>query len=279
MGFTPDQIKGRLKYLASQTGADPRTLMRLYMMERFMERLSRGKYRDFFIIKGGILVTAMLGVSLRSTMDIDASVRNFPLSMEDAQRMVEEIIALDIGDNVVFEIKQAVGIMDEMEYPGIRFTMNAYLGKLVTPLKIDISTGDVITPRAIAFRYPLLLENREISLFSYNLETLLSEKLQTVLSRGILNTRMRDYYDIHSLWNLYQNSIDAAILQEAYRATCEVRGTAAMAGQEILAAIRTDQQLAKLWQIYVEKYPYAAGIPFSSVVSSVQTLYSMLTNH
>ena len=189
MGFTPEQIKGRIKSVAKQNNADARTLMRIYMMERFLERLAQSEYRDNFIIKGGILVTAMIGVAHRSTMDIDTSMKNLNLSAEDALRVVNQVKDIDLDDGVSFEVKDVSNIMDEMEYPGIRVTMNANVGRLITPLKIDISTGDVITPRAIEFNYDLLLEDRSISLWSYNLETILAEKLQTVLARGMYIAR------------------------------------------------------------------------------------------
>ena len=193
MGFTPEQIKGRIKSVAKQNNADARTLMRIYMMERFLERLAQSEYRDNFIIKGGILVTAMIGVAHRSTMDIDTSMKNLNLSAEDALRVVNQVKDIDLDDGVSFEVKDVSNIMDEMEYPGIRVTMNANVGRLITPLKIDISTGDVITPRAIEFNYDLLLEDRSISLWSYNLETILAEKLQTVLARGIWKIRCGAY--------------------------------------------------------------------------------------
>lgn len=164
MGFTPEQIKGRIKSVAKQNNADARTLMRIYMMERFLERLAQSEYRDNFIIKGGILVTAMIGVAHRSTMDIDTSMKNLNLSAEDALRVVNRVKDIDLDDGVSFDVKDVSNIMDEMEYPGIRVTMNANVGRLITPLKIDISTGDVITPRAIEFNYDLLLEDRSISL-------------------------------------------------------------------------------------------------------------------
>ena len=186
------------------------------MMERFLERVASSQYKDNFIIKGGMLVTAMVGVALRSTMDIDTSIKNQNLSAEDARRIVDEIKDIDLGDGVTFEVKEVSNIMDEMEYPGIRFTMNAVMGKLVTPMKIDISTGDVITPRAIEYKYKLLLDNRSINLWSYNLETILAEKLQTVLARGLLNTRMRDFYDIKTLLSIYEQDIDADVLKKAF---------------------------------------------------------------
>lgn len=274
MGFTPEQIKGRIKSVAKQNNADARTLMRIYMMERFLERLAQSEYRDNFIIKGGILVTAMIGVAHRSTMDIDTSMKNLNLSAEDALRVVNQVKDIDLDDGVSFEVKDVSNIMDEMEYPGIRVTMNANVGRLITPLKIDISTGDVITPRAIEFNYDLLLEDRSISLWSYNLETILAEKLQTVLARGILNTRMRDFYDIRMLLDTYEDKVNKAVLKDAFAATCKKRGTDHLQEQaeEIIKIIEADEQLQALWRAYQKKYSYAAEIDYASVISGVRKL-------
>lgn len=274
MGFTPEQIKGRIKSVAKQNNADARTLMRIYMMERFLERLAQSEYRDNFIIKGGILVTAMIGVAHRSTMDIDTSMKNLNLSAEDALRVVNRVKDIDLDDGVSFDVKDVSNIMDEMEYPGIRVTMNANVGRLITPLKIDISTGDVITPRAIEFNYDLLLEDRSISLWSYNLETILAEKLQTVLARGILNTRMRDFYDIRMLLDTYEDKVNKAVLKDAFVATCKKRGTDHLQEQaeEIIKIIEADEQLQVLWRAYQKKYSYAAEIDYASVISGVRKL-------
>ena len=274
MGFTPEQIKGRIKSVAKQNNTDARTLMRIYMMERFLERLAQSEYRDNFIIKGGILVTAMIGVAHRSTMDIDTSMKNLNLSAEDALRVVNQVKDIDLGDGVSFDVKDVSNIMDEMEYPGIRVTMNANVGRLITPLKIDISTGDVITPRAIEFNYDLLLEDRSISLWSYNLETILAEKLQTVLARGILNTRMRDFYDIRMLLDTYEDKVNKAVLKDAFAATCKKRGTDHLQEQaeEIIKIIEADEQLQVLWRAYQKKYSYAAEIDYASVIRDVRKL-------
>ena len=274
MGFTPEQIKGRIKSVAKQNNADARTLMRIYMMERFLERLAQSEYRDNFIIKGGILVTAMIGVAHRSTMDIDTSMKNLNLSAEDALRVVNQVKDIDLDDGVSFEVKDVSNIMDEMEYPGIRVTMNANVGRLITPLKIDISTGDVITPRAIEFNYDLLLEDRSIKLWSYNLETILAEKLQTVLARGILNTRMRDFYDIRMLVDTYEDKVNKAVLKDAFAATCKKRGTDNLQEQaeEIVKIIEADEQIQVLWRAYPKKYSYAADIDYASVIRGVRKL-------
>ena len=278
MGFTPEQIKGRIKSVAKQNNADARTLMRIYMMERFLERLTQSEYRDNFIIKGGILVTAMIGVAHRSTMDIDTSMKNLNLSAEDALRVVNQVKDIDLDDGVSFEVKDVSNIMDEMEYPGIRVTMNANVGRLITPLKIDISTGDVITPRAIEFNYDLLLEDRSISLWSYNLETILAEKLQTVLARGILNTRMRDFYDIRMLLDTYEDKVNKVVLKDAFAATCNKRGTDHLQEQaeEIIKIIEADEQLQVLWRAYQKKYSYAAEIDYASVINGVRKLMNWI---
>ena len=164
-----------------------------------MERVTLSKHKDNFILKGGMLVAAMVGLDNRATMDIDTSIRNLPLDMEHAKKIVEEIAAVKIDDNIRFEIKDISNIMDEAEYGGVRLSLTAFLDTMKIPLKIDISTGDAITPAEITYRYKLMFEQRYISLWAYPLETVLAEKIETVLSRGVLNTRLRDFYDLYIL--------------------------------------------------------------------------------
>ena len=246
------------------------------MMEHFLERLAKSNYSNNFILKGGILVTSMVGISFRSTMDIDTTIRNFELSKEEAIKIVSEICSIDINDNVSFEIKDASHIMDDMDYPGIRLLLEASIGKMNVPIKVDISTGDVITPKAIEYEYEVLLENRTIRLLTYNLETILSEKLQTILTRGILNTRMRDFYDIHILLLRFNNKLNKKIFKEAFIATCKKRETTALLkeGDKIIEIITTDAGLSKLWSSYQNKYSYAQDISYESIMESIIWLYS-----
>lgn len=278
MALTANQIKGRIKNIAKTTRADARILIRIYMMERLLERISVSKYSDNFVIKGGILITSMVGVNIRSTMDIDTSLKNVNLSEEQVNAIFEEICNIDLQDEVDFYIKGSSDIMDEMEYPGIRISMEAKLEGMIVPLKIDISTGDVITPREIKYDYKLMLEDRNINLWTYNLETILGEKMQTILNRGILNTRMRDYYDIHILSMIYQNEIKASVLREAFKATCKKRNTEKLLsmGKEILNEVQKDPQLIKLWSRYKKKYSYASGITYSEVLDSVSKVYEIM---
>lgn len=274
MPLTPEQVKGRIKSLSKKNNADARTLMRVYMMERFLERIANSKYKDNFIIKGGMLVTSMVGISLRSTMDIDASIENQNLSANDAWKIISEIKNIDLGDSVTFEIVDVSEIMDQMEYPGIRVSLKAIMGKMINPIKIDISTGDAITPQSIEYNYRLLLEDKAISLRSYNLETVLAEKLQTILVRGISNTRMRDYYDIDILLSLYGENVDERTLKEAFNATCKKRGTENLAVNcsNIMKNISSDEKLFKLWESYKNKYAYAANIRYQDVIKSAELL-------
>lgn len=278
MQFTSEQVKGRIKNIARKNNADPRTLMRIYMMERFLERVALSKYKDNFIIKGGMLVTAMVGVAHRSTMDIDTNIKNHELSADEAVRIIEEIKNIDLDDGVSFEIKEVSNIMDEMEYPGIRIAMNVLMGKLITPMKIDISTGDVITPRAIEYQYKLLLDERSIRLWSYNLETILAEKLQTVLARGLLNTRMRDFYDIYTLLKIYGHTIDSSVLHNAFNATCKKRGTEELWNEapKLIETIKNDGHLQSLWLTYTKKYIYAADISYENIMKATSELWNRL---
>ena len=278
MYLTPAQIKGRIKNVAKQNGSDPITLLRIYMMERFLERITYSKYKDDFIVKGGILVTSMIGISMRSTMDIDTTIRNFDLTKEETTRIVNEIKDISLDDHIEFILNDVSDIMDNMEYPGIRIHMDAKLENLIVPIKIDISTGDVITPREIRYEYPLLLEDKSIQLWSYNLETILAEKIQTILSRGLLNTRMRDFYDVTTLFDRYNDSINYNDLSLAFDKTCRKRETFSLLEhyEEILCLISEDSTLQNLWKNYCRKYKYASHIEFSTNLEIIKQLMSQM---
>lgn len=278
MYLTPAQIKGRIKNVAKQNGSDPITLLRIYMMERFLERITYSKYKDDFIVKGGILVTSMIGISMRSTMDIDTTIRNFDLTKEETTRIVNEIKDISLDDHIEFILNDVSDIMDNMEYPGIRIHMDAKLENLIVPIKIDISTGDVITPREVRYEYPLLLEDKSIQLWSYNLETILAEKIQTILSRGLLNTRMRDFYDVTTLFDRYNDSINYNDLSLAFDKTCRKREALSVLEhyEEILCSISEDSTLQNLWKNYCRKYKYASHIEFSTNLEIIKQLMSQM---
>lgn len=222
---TARQLKDLIRNLSKDKSADAQILMRNYMMERFLERISLSEYRDKFILKGGMLVAAMVGLDARSTMDIDATVKGATVGIEEVENMIASIISVPVDDGVEFRVKRISEIMDEAEYPGIRVSMETEFDGVITPLKIDISTGDAITPREVRYSFKLMLEDRSIEIWAYNLETVLAEKLETVVSRATTNTRMRDFYDLHILGQLHGQSIVPADLRAALIATAKKRGT------------------------------------------------------
>jgi predicted nucleotidyltransferase component of viral defense system len=272
---TSRQLKDLIRNLSKEKSADAQTLMRNYMMERFLERCSLSMYKDKFILKGGMLIAAMVGLEARSTMDIDATVKGATVNPDEVRNMVETIISVPIDDGVDFRIKQIAEIMDEAEYPGIRVSLEAEFDGVLTPLKIDISTGDVITPGEIRFSFKLMMENRAIEIMTYNMETVLAEKLETVIARATANTRMRDFYDIHVLNKLYGGDVAADNLRAALMATAQKRGTAKYLPDalDVFDEVEANANKEKLWLAYQKKFSYAAGIGWHAVMDSVRKLY------
>lgn len=221
---TSKQLKDLIRNLSRKKSADAQILMRNYMMERFLERISLSEYRDKFILKGGMLVAAMVGIDARATMDLDATIKGMNVSLADVEAMITDIILVPLEDGVVFRVKRISEIMEEAEYPGVRASMESLFDGVITPLKIDISTGDVITPREVRYSFKLMLEERSIEMWAYNLETVLAEKLETIISRNVLNTRMRNFYDIYILQQIYKESLSAVVLHDALVATSCKRG-------------------------------------------------------
>ena len=270
---TSRQLKDKVRNMARGDSAKAQLLIRNYGMERFLERVSLSEHRDNFILKGGMLVSAMVGLENRATMDIDTSIRNMPLDTIAAKAMVEEIIAVPVDDNIRFEINDFGTIMDDAEYSGIRISLNAFLDATRIPLKIDISTGDAITPAAVSYQYKLMFEERYITLWAYNLETVLAEKIETVLSRSVLNTRLRDFYDLYVLQDTGLE-IDKATLAAALTATARKRGSeqVLVLYERTLDEIRISPLMREQWKSYQGKNNYAAGIVWDDVISDIRAL-------
>lgn len=273
---TSNQLKAKVRNLSGGDTQRAQTLIRTFIMERFLERVSLSRYRDRFILKGGMLVAAVTGIDMRATMDIDTTIKALPLNAQDAQWIVEEIAAVQIEDGVSFRIAKVSDIMEEHEYPGIRIMMEATLDRMRQAVKIDISTGDVITPGAVEFSYKLMFEDRSISLLAYNIETLLAEKMETVLSRGIANTRMRDFYDIYILTE--QNvDMDLCVLSEALTAVCNKRGSEVYISKtsQILDDIETSELLKTEWERYRKNNFYVGSLEFDEIMRSVKKLFTL----
>ena len=276
---TARQLKDLIRNLSKKKSADAQTLMRNYMMERFLERISLSEYKDKFILKGGMLVAAMVGLDARATMDLDATIKAANVSLSDVEMIISNIIAIPIDDGVSFRIKRISEIMEEADYPGVRVSMETKFDGVITPLKIDISTGDVITPKEIRYRFNLMLEDRTIEVWAYNLETVLAEKLETVISRNVTNTRMRDFYDIYILQKLHGEQLNKEILWHALVATARKRGTLEQIEsgdiREIFDEIETSSVMENLWKAYQKNYSYAVDISWHIVMESVRYLYQI----
>jgi predicted nucleotidyltransferase component of viral defense system len=275
---TSKQLKDLIRNLSKQKSADAQILMRNYMMERFLERISLSEYRDKFILKGGMLVAAMVGIDARATMDMDATIKGVDVGVENVEHIITEIISIPLDDGVKFHIKQTSNIMEEADYPGVRVGMETEFDGVRTPLKIDISTGDVITPKEIQYSFKLMLEERSIDIWAYNLETVMAEKLETLISRNIANTRMRDFYDIYILFQLYGNTLNTSVLGEALQATAQKRGTGyhLYDAQTIFDEVQNDLYMKKQWKSYQKKFSYAADISWEMVMESARELYKLI---
>lgn len=274
---TSTQLKDLIRNLSKEKAMNAQILMRNYMMERFLERMSLSEYQDKFILKGGMLVAAMVGLDARSTMDIDATVKGATVSVGEVEKMIESIISVSMVDGVEFRVKRVSEIMDEAEYPGIRVSMETKFDGVKTPLKIDISTGDAITPREVRYSFKLMLENRSIEIWAYNLETVLAEKLETVVTRATTNTRMRDFYDLHILSQIYAQSILPSDLRAAIIATAKKRGTEKYLSDAFAAfdEVEADSNMEKLWLAYQKNFSYAVDLPWHTVMDSIRRLYRL----
>lgn len=273
---SPMQLKAKIGNI-SDNSKKSQALQRTFFMERFLERLSKSKYRDSFVLKGGLLVSALIGQNLRSTTDIDTTIRNLPLNSIQTEKIIKDIISVKLEDNVTFKIKSQEEIMEDFEYPGLRFKIEASLEKTRDMIKIDISTNDVITPRPIVTDYKLTLENRSISIYTYNLETVLAEKLQTVLARSVDNTRLKDFYDIHMIIGQKSDQIDIANLREAFERTTNKRNTPINIQEfsETVERLKCSLKMNNLWENYKNQSFYVGDISWSEVMESASQLCSL----
>ncbi len=266
------QLKDKIRNLAKEKGADPQVLLRIYMMERLLERVALSEYHEKLILKGGLLVSSLVGTTMRSTMDTDMTVRGATVSQDEVRNMIEAIISFPLSDGVSFLLNDISDIMDEAEYPGIRVSMTALLEGVRVPLKLDFSTGDVITPRAIEYPYKLMFEDRTVNLLSYNLETVLAEKLETIIARTTANTRMRDFYDVYILFVLYRRELKSDTLADALEATSRKRGSLSLMAnaEKVLTDLHDSKEMSALWENYRSKFRYAADISWGKVLLSVR---------
>lgn len=274
----PMQLKAFIKNKAAEKHISAQLVMQNYMLERLLERISLSPYKHNFILKGGFLISAIVGLDTRATMDLDTTIKGFTLTHEAILSIFKVICDIQISDDVQFEIIGVSDIRETDDYPGIRVMLKANYPPISVPLTVDVTTGDMITPYEVEYTFSLLFDNRTISIFAYNLETVLAEKLETVLSRSIANTRPRDYYDIHILYVLRSSECDASTLRQALERTTQKRGSKMILQDypEILKEIRESDTLRRLWDKYRRDYDYAKEISFDDTCNTVQTLMTSL---
>ena len=276
MIHTSKQLKDKVRNISRGDNNIAKALIRNFIMERFLERVSVSDYRNNFILKGGMLVAAIVGVDMRATIDIDATVKSLPVNENDAQRIVSEICDIQLEDGVSFRITSVSDIMTDFEYPGIRMMLEATLERMRQVIKIDISTDDVITPSAVEYEYKLMFEDRTISLLTYNVETLLAEKIQTIFARGIANTRLRDFYDVYEIMKKCADEVDKTLLLKAFHATCKKRETEFSKAEilETLAMIEKDAGMAGMWEQFRKKNYFVCDLEWNDVLSGVLNVIS-----
>ncbi len=272
---TARQLKDKIRNLSGGNSDKALYLLRNYMMERFLERVSLSDYKDRFILKGGLLVSSLVGVDLRATMDIDTTVKALPLTIEDVRKIIEEIIHIDAGDNIVFSIAKETTIMEDFDYPGVRIMLDCFLESTRQTIKLDVSTNDIITPSAIEYEYKPMFDDKPFNLLSYNTETLLAEKLETILSRGTENTRMRDFYDIHIITGSVD--YDVPILKAALKATASKRDSesAVENSETIMCDIYNSKTMKSLWESYVSASYFIDDLSWDTVCISVKKLVDL----
>jgi predicted nucleotidyltransferase component of viral defense system len=272
------QLKAFIKNKAAENHVSAQLVMQNYMMERLLERISLSPYKSNFILKGGFLIAAIVGLDTRTTMDLDTTIKGFTLTHESIGGIFEEVCAVKIEDDVTFSVNRITDIREGDIYPGLRVALTASYPPLAVPLTVDVTTGDKITPREVEYSFKLLFDDRSISVMAYNLETILAEKLETVLSRNIANTRPRDFYDIHILYALRGSECDMAMLKQALAATAQKRGSMTVLSQyaEIVANIRSNPQMLGFWEKYRKDFDYAKDVSFNDACDTIMLIMAKL---
>lgn len=267
-------LRGKINAMAKKSGLKPQKLLRMYLFEHLLMRLEKSDYAETFVLKGGLLISSMTGIAQRTTMDMDATVAGMDMGEGTVSAAISSICSVAVGDGMEYSFERVEPIRADDEYANWRAHLRVGYGKIDAPIKVDITTGDEIVPGLIEYRYPLMFEEGSVRVLSYPLETVLAEKLETVVSRGIVNTRGRDFYDIHALMRLKSKDIDWRSLHEATAATASRRGSVdGMADYAaVLEEVRESSIMQGIWASYVAGSPYAAGLDFKDVVDSALEL-------
>ena len=266
-------LKARIRNLAKEKNVAAQVVLQNFMFECLLERISLSSYKNKFVLKGGMLVAAIVGIDTRATMDLDVTLRQLPLSEDALVKAFQEICNLNLGDQVTFNMKKIAPIRQDDVYGGYRISLDAVYDVMTIPLTVDISTGDIITPDAIKYTFSGIFdEHKKFEVWAYNIETVLAEKVETILRRGVFNTRPRDYYDVFVL--LKTQSYDKDLFKEALRLTAEHRHSTEQIANisGILFTLKQSDVLKKMWEKYSKQYPYAKNITYDDIMSALKAI-------
>ena len=267
---TPEQLKGAIRNIAKEKSLHAQEVLQIFMFERILDRLSQSPYQKNFVLKGGLLISSMIGIAERTTMDMDTTVRGIDMDEANIERIMKEIFAIDVGDGIIFRIEKIEPIREDDDYNNFRVHFIAEYGKIKNKMKIDITTGDEITPAAIEYSFHTMFDKKNIDVYAYSLETILTEKYETVIRRGITNTRSRDFYDLYVLFHLYKDVINPVMFKLAVKHTSTKRGSYELMAkyESICSEVKADSSLMSNWRNYVEDEKYAARLSFDEVVDN-----------
>ena len=267
-----DSLKAKASNLAKKTDIPNKYIIQNFMFETLLKRIVKSQYKDKFIIKGGLLLSSIFGVNLRSTMDLDTTIKRFSLDIDTITKVINEIIAIDIGDNIILKIENIKPIREEETYDGFNVNLKADFDGLRTNLIIDITTGDIITYKEVEYSYKTLFDEEIINIMTYNLETMIAEKFETIISRNINNSRMKDYYDIYMFEKLKKSEIDKQTLKKAITNTAKNRLTLDIVkdADQYINLISQDDNLKKLWENYQNNYSYAKTVSFGDTIKAIE---------
>lgn len=266
-------LKAKIRNIAKSKNIPAQVILQNYMFERFLNRLSVSEYKEKFVLKGGMLVAALVGLDNRATMDLDTTLKNLPLTPEAIEKALSEIFEIDLNDDVKFRLKNISPIREDDIYGGYRVALDAIYETIVTPMTIDVSTGDVITPNAVQFNFTGIFDDElKFELWAYNIETVLAEKVETILRRSVFNTRPRDFYDAYIL--ITTQKFDKAVFAEALEKTIEHRGTKDQINDymDTMTVIENSDALKTMWSNYQKQFAYANDIGFDDVCDVIRNL-------
>lgn len=268
------QLKDWINNMAKKNNLIANTILQNFIMERLLERISVSEYKNNFILKGGFLIAAIVGIDMRSTMDMDTTVKGVSVNQETVEEMLSKILSVNLDDNVIFKLKNIKSIHDVSDYDDFRVSIEAQFFTMRVNMKIDITTGDMIIPEEVEYSFKLMFEDRDISIKAYNLDTILAEKIESILARNIANTRARDYYDVYILLTLRRNDIDMESLRRAIRKKAEERNTLIYVdnSSKYVTDIEESEDLNAIWEAYTKKYPYAKDIVFLEITKIIREI-------